>query len=270
MKLAARQTMLGSGEASIPVLEVRRLTQTGHQTTIITTARNLSSPVLAGRMFSRWCQENFFRYMMEHYDIDGLVQYGHQELPGTTEIVNPAWRTLDKAVRGNLYKLRKLHAALGCQLLSDTDPCLQKQAELHQDIKQLEADTNDLRLQRRKTKRKVCIGTLPKDQRPQELLPLSKMLTDTIKMIAYRAETSLVGLLRPHLGKEADARALIRELFVSAADIEPDEQGKRLLIRIHRMATPAQDKAIAALLTELTELNFHHPETGLEMVYELT
>lgn len=270
MKLAARQTMLSSGKASIPVLEVRRLTQTGHQTTIITTARNLSSPVLAGRMFSRWCQENFFGYMMEHYDIDGLVQYGNQELPGTTEVVNPAWRTLDKAVRVNLYKLRKLHAALGCQLLSDTGPCLQKQAELHQDIKQLEADTNDLRLQRRKTKRKVCIDTLPEDQRPQELLPLSKMLTDTIKMIAYRAETALVGLLRPHLGKEADARALIRELFVSAADIEPDEQGKRLLVRIHRMATPAHDKAIAALLSELTELNFHHPETGLEMVYELT
>jgi DNA-binding transcriptional regulator/RsmH inhibitor MraZ len=56
-------------------------------------------------------------------------------------------------------------------------------------------------------------------------------------MIAYRAETALVGLLRPHLGKEADARALIRELLVSAADIEPDENN-RLLIRIHRMACP--------------------------------
>jgi hypothetical protein len=74
------------------------------------------------------------------------------------------------------------------------------------------------------------------------------MLTDTVKMIAYRAETTLVGLLRPHLGKEADARALIRELLVSAADIEPDEQNNRLLIRIHRMACPAHDKAIAALL----------------------
>jgi hypothetical protein len=36
------------------------------------------------------------------------------------------------------------------------------------------------------------------------------------------------------------------------------------------MVTPAHDKAIAALLSELTELNVHHPETGLEMVYELT
>ncbi len=107
MQLATRQTALCSGKASIPVLEVRRLTQTGHQTAIITTARNLSSPVLAGRMFSRWCQENFFGYMMEHYDIDGLVEYGHQELPGTTEVVNPAWRILDKAIRDNQRRARK-------------------------------------------------------------------------------------------------------------------------------------------------------------------
>jgi hypothetical protein len=270
MQLATRQTTLCSGKASIPVLEVRRLTQTGHQTAIITTARNLSCPVLAGRMFSRWCQENFFGYMMEHYDIDGLVEYGHQELPGTTEVVNPVWRILDKAIRDNQRRARNLHAELGKQSLGEDPKQMQKQAELHQDIKQLETDTLELQAKRRETKRKVCIDTLPKDQRPQELLPISKILTDTVKMIAYRADTALVGLLRPHMGKEADARALIRELFVSAADIEPDEQNNRLLIRIHRMACPAHDKAMAALLSDLTSLHFHHPETGLEMVFELT
>ncbi len=270
MQLATRHTTLCSGKASIPVLEVRRLTRTGHQTAIITTARTLSSPVLAGRMFSRWCQENFFGYMMEHYDIDGLVEYGHQELPGTTEVVNPAWRILDKAICDNRRKTRNLHAELGKQSLGEDPKQMQKQAELHQDIKQLEADTLELKAKRRETKRKVRIDSLPKDQRPQELLPISKMLTDTVKMIAYRAETALVGLLRPHLGKEADARALIRELFISAADIEPDEQNNRLLIRIHRMACPAHDKAIVALLSDLSALHFHHPETGLEMVFELT
>ncbi len=269
MKLATRPSTLSAGKSSIPVLEVRRLTKTGHQTSIITTARSLSSPVLAGRMFARWCQENFFGYMMEHYDIDGLVEYGSQEIPGTTQVINPTWRILDKAVCGNLRKIRKLHAELGKQALGEDGARIQEQAELHQDIEQLETDTNELRTQRRETKRKVRIDTLPEDERPQELLPISKLLTDTVKMIAYRAETALVGHLRLHLGKEADARGLIRELFVSAADIEPDEQGNRLRIRIHRMASPAHDKAIAALLAELTEMNFPHPETGMEMVFEL-
>ena len=63
-------------ENSIAVTEVRRLTPSGHQTAIITTAQRLASPEIAGRMFARWCQENFFAYMMQHYDIDGLVEYG--------------------------------------------------------------------------------------------------------------------------------------------------------------------------------------------------
>ena len=269
MKLTMRQTSISSGKASVPVIEVRRLTKTGHQTAIITTARNLCSPVIAGRMFTRWCQENFFGYMMQHYDIDGLVEYGSQEIPGTVKIISPAWRTLDKAVRENLRKIRKLYTELGKQSMRDSDTGMQKQAELHQDIEQLKADTDKLRIKRRATKRKVRIDSLPEEQRPKELLPISKMLTDTVKMIAYRAETALVGLLRSHLNKEAEARALIRELFVSDADIEPDRQGNCLFIRIHRMACPAHDKAIAALLEDLTQANFKHPETKMKMVFEL-
>ena len=61
------------------------------------------------------------------------------------------------------------------------------------------------------------------------------MLTDTIKMIAYRAETALVALLRPHLAKEDEARAMIRELFVSSADLVPDETANTLNLRCLRI-----------------------------------
>jgi len=70
-------------------------------------------------------------------------------------------------------------------------------------------------------------------------------------MIAYRAETALVSILRRHLQKEEEARALIRELFVSSADFVPDTRAKTLSVKIHRMASPAHDRAIAALRHEL-------------------
>ncbi|TVS21077.1 MAG: hypothetical protein EA424_00720 [Planctomycetaceae bacterium] len=269
MQLATRQTMLMAGLASLPVLEVRRLTQTGHQTAIITTAQRLKSPAVAGRMFSRWCQENFFGYMMEHYDMDGLVQYGSEKIPGTTQVINPAWRALDKAVRGTLGRIRKLHAELGAQILRSEGCDIEQRAERLHDIQRLEADAAELRLQRRQTPRKVTLDELPESERPRQLRPLGKMFTDTVKMIAYRAETALVGLLRPHLAKEEEARALIRELFVSSADLEPDEKENTLTIRIHRMACPAHDKAIAALLADLTQTAFRHPETGMRLIYQL-
>ena len=138
-----------------------------------------------------------------------------------------------------------------------------------EDIQSLKSDLAELRERRSKTTRKVRIDSLPINERPQQLAPLGKMLTDTVKMIAYRAETAMVVLLRKHLEKEDEARALIRELFVSSADFEPNDQENTMTIKIHRMASPVHDRATEALLEELTSLSFCHPETGLRMIYEL-
>ena len=51
--------------------------------------------------------------------------------------------------------------------------------------------------------------------------------------------------------------------------VKPEQIEQVLTIRIHRMACPAHDKAIGALLLELNELSFHHPETGMRMIYTL-
>jgi len=220
-------------------------------------------------MFARWCQENFFAYMMQHYDIDGLVQYGAEPLPGTLEVIHPDWRTLDKAVKGAHRNLRRLQAKLGALTDADDGAGIQKKAEYLQDVQTTQAELERLRAQRKNMPRKVPLSSLPQDQRPTQLLPLNKLLTDTVKMIAYRAETALVALLLPHLRKEEEARALVRELLVSSADIEPDAPSETLTIRIHRMACPAHDHAMAQLLNDLTQLEFRHPETRARMIYTL-
>jgi hypothetical protein len=269
MKLATRLSTIATKDASLPVVEVRRLTDTGHQTAVITTAQHLGKPVIAGRMFARWCQENFFAYMMEHYEIDGLVQYGAESIPGTLMVVNPTWRNLDKAVRAALSSVRKFQAKLGAEKKIDSGAEIQQKSEHLHDIQTAQIELERLRIERKKTPKKVQVDSLPENQRPTQLLPLNKQLSDTVKMIAYRTETALVAILRRYLAKEEEARALIRELFVSSADIEPDEANKTLTIRIHRMACPAHDKAIASLLHELSEMQFCHPETGAKMIFGL-
>ncbi len=270
MLLAQRETAISASGHSIPVTEVRRLTKTGHQTAIISTGRTLPTVTVAGRMFARWCQENFFAYMMQHYDIDGLVQYGAQDIPGTVQVVNPAWRAQDKAVRQTRRELNRLLAQLG--KLHECEPeekTAYQKAELAETIEEMEAMLEQQRRERSRLARKIPIESLPEEQRPTQLLPLNKMLVDTIKMIAYRAETVLVGLLTTHLNKEEEARALVRQILVSAADIIPNPAENTLTVRIHRMACPAHDKAVQALLATLTEMEFRHPETNARMVYTL-
>ena len=86
--------------------EVRKLTDSGHQTSLISTAFDLPHTQLAARMFSRWCQENFFNYMMQHFDIDVLLEYGVTEFPDTEKVINPTWRQLDRSRNSLQNKLR--------------------------------------------------------------------------------------------------------------------------------------------------------------------
>jgi hypothetical protein len=154
MKLAMKEATLSAGDASIPVTEVRRLTETGHQTAVISTARSLDSPVIAGRMFSRWCQENFFAYMMKHYDIDGLIQYGIESVPGTLLVINPVWRDLDKAAKNALREVRQVAVKLGAQKGLDDGSDIQRKAEYVQDMQTAQFELERLRAERKKQRKK--------------------------------------------------------------------------------------------------------------------
>ena len=269
MLIASRTTKFGADKISIPVLEVRRLLPSGHQTAIVTTLRTLPPEVVAGRMFARWCQENFFGYMMQHYDLDGLVQYGIYSLPGTLEVVNPARKKLDKDLAERRRLITRQRAKLASVPMENDAQAITEKSEHLQSLQTMEAEYKAMRLLRRETKKKIKISDLPEDQRPTGLNPDAKMLADTVKMIAYRAETALVSLLFPRLGKEADARAVVREILVSSADLEPDPAANTLIVRLHRMACATHDAAVASLFTQLNELGFHHPQTGMRVRYEL-
>ncbi len=64
MKLAERGARLSN---NLWLREIRKLTANGHQTSILTTNFQAPMTTLAVSLFARWSQENFFRYMREHY-----------------------------------------------------------------------------------------------------------------------------------------------------------------------------------------------------------
>ena len=74
MKLAEMASRIGDRRHGPWVREVRKLTSTGHQTSLVSTAYGQSGLENAAQLFSRWSQENFFRYMMEHYALDALAE----------------------------------------------------------------------------------------------------------------------------------------------------------------------------------------------------
>ena len=78
--------------------QVTRLCDTGHQTQVITSRWDLRDIEVAYRMFDRWRQENFFKYMREEFLLDALVDYQVEPEDPTRTIPNPERRALDKEI----------------------------------------------------------------------------------------------------------------------------------------------------------------------------
>ena len=91
---------------------------------------------------------------------------------------------------------------------------------------------------------------------------------DTIHLIAYRAETALVSLVREKLARSDDGRALVRQVFESAVDLCPNLEDKTLTIRLHRLSSGAHDEALQHLCAELTATETLYPGTELRLIFE--
>ncbi|MBI4468758.1 MAG: hypothetical protein HY650_05475 [Acidobacteria bacterium] len=184
--LAERDVKLSNG---MNVREIRRLAEDGHQTSVITTNKKLSTLTVAHRMFSRWRQENFFRYMRHEFALDHLC----------THEVEPA------------------------------DP---------KRIVQLERER--------------------------------KMLIDTIKMAAYRAETSLTRLVEPLFARHEDeSRKFLKSIFQATADLIPDRRRKSLTVRFHGLSSPRATRALAELCAVVNERDCVYPATDLKLRFEV-
>jgi hypothetical protein len=71
--LADQEVRLLKGK--LRLRQVTRRMENGHQTPILTSRRDLPAAQVAYRMFERWRQENFFKYLREEYALDALVEY---------------------------------------------------------------------------------------------------------------------------------------------------------------------------------------------------
>lgn len=249
MKLSERGSYIGSRQKGLWVREIRKLTESGHQTSVITTELKSKASDLALRMFARWCQENFFKYMKEHFNIDRLMCYKVEQTDETKKIVNPAYRKIEWQIKSKAGKLgRKLKQFAEMTLSAAPEPGEIEQYErnkgaLIEEIDILKEDLGRLKETRKSTSKHILLGDLPEQDRFSQLESTRKQFVDTIKMIAYRAETAMANILNESSCHVDDARALLRNIYTMEADIIPDENEQILRIRLHHLSNPSSDNA---------------------------
>jgi hypothetical protein len=275
MRLAERCVRLKN---DLWVREVRRLTKSGHQTSILSTDYKTANTRLAPGMFARWSQENFFKYTRENFSLDRLVEYCAEEIPEPEKVrvVDPKYRTLDQVVRKTQGQLNSKLAAVGALTMppltapSEAIEAFQeKKMALDDEVSELQRRIEKLKSDRKAVPKHTTLDQLPESERFTRCRPQAKRLLDTIKMVAYRAETAMTNIIREKMSRHDDARRLLQAIYAAEADLIPNMDEKTLTVRLHHLANRSSDEAIRHLCSELNSTETIFPDTDLRLVYEL-
>jgi hypothetical protein len=262
------------GKQRLRLRQVTRRMDNGHQTPILTSRRDLSAVAVAYRMFERWRQENFFKYLREEYALDALAEYAVEPDDPTREVPNPAWAAADAKFRQAQAQLDRLQAEYGFEAL--TNPELQRrtmrgfkvaQGKLGETIWNVMQRVVRLEARRAKLPRRIPVAAATQEP-VVKLSPERKHLTNLIKMVAYQTESDLLRMVSPHYRRANDeGRTLIQSVLASAADIEVTKH--ELLVTLAPMSSPHRTRAIAALCQELNQRPTVFPGSKLRLRYAI-
>jgi len=252
--------------------QVTRLREHGHQTAVLTSRRDLPALEVAYRMFERWRQENFFKYLAEEYALDALAE--HDALPDdpAREVPNPARKALDEPLRAARHELLHLQAEYGLgafvQLEGETGVVtfrsLKKvQAPLARTVRSALQRFKDLQAKRARLPARVPLRDAVREE-TMRLAPERQHLMNLIKMVAYQAESDLVALIQPHYPRAAhEGRTLIQSALADTADLTVTDC--ELRVRLHPLSSPHRTRAINALCEELNRSPVFFPGSRLRL-----
>ena len=285
--LAEQPIVLRNG---LTVRQIRRRLANGRQVPMITTHPQMPLDQVAGAMFSRWSQENFFKYLREQFNLDSLPTHDLDPVDPDAQVVNPVRRALDKtirrvrsrlaAARNRLAKALQEHnrnTATGLEAaakavparLHDLDKAPGDTTRLEADAKAVAGELDELKQQRADTPSHVRAGDLPEQDKLDALPVGGRLFLDVVRMIAYRAETRMMAPVIAAQGNKPNARRLLRALLTSDANIIPEPAEGILRIQLLGLGSDAYDRMLAPLVEELNATRTIYPGTELRLVYEL-
>ena len=261
--LAEQPIVLRNG---LTVRQIRRRLANGRQVPVITTHPQMPLVQVAGAMFSRWSQENFFKYMREQFNLDSLPSHDLAPLDPDAQVVNPVRRALEKTIRRVRSRLATARNRLAEALQEHHRDTATR---LDADANALAAELDQLKQQRAHTLTHVRAGDLPEQDKLDALPVGGRLFLDLVRMIAYRAETRMMAPVITTQGKKPNARRLLRALLTSDANIILVPAKGILCIQLLGLGSDACDRMLAPLVEELNATRTIYPGTDLRLVYEL-
>lgn len=262
-------------KSRLELREIAVLRDDGGQTIIVTSHFDQPAVLLAYRMFERWRQENYFRYMKENFGLDALVDYEVEPDDPMRDVPNPKRKKLDQSLakaRAELADIEREYGAAAVDNPESERPSIRgfkiANGKLGQALRAARGKVAALERRRSRLPKRVAIGEVLGDEKVVKLSPERKLFTDMVKASVYRAESRLLGLLRPHFKRtEDEGRAFLQTAIQQPGSLAV--QGDLVTVRLAPMSAPRFTAALQALCDELNALAPRFPETSYRLRYEV-
>ena len=240
-----------------------------HQTQVLTTRQDLSAVAVLWRMFNRWRQENFFKYMRQEYAIDGLVDYSIEAVSPDVDRLNPERKAIEEKLRKALSDLKKLENEYGAAAVDNEEskrPTMRGFKVANGKIGKALRFARKL-IEKLKAERDALPKRVPATD--LERLPTScKIITDSLKMTAYQIENDLVRIVWDHYPRAArEGHKLIVAALKSSAHI--DIRDGELRVTLAAQSSHHRTRAIAKICEKLNSMNVCFPGTNLRLRYNI-
>ena len=265
----------GKERKRLHLRQVSRLCDSGHQTHIVTNDCETKTFWVAHRMFGRWSQENFFKYVNDEMDLDGLYTYQMDEADGERLVPNPERKKLAKEAKQLKARRAKLMAEYGDHALHNQEKQRRTMrgfkianGTLAESIRQLDVECASLAERVAALPGKVTVKQRLNGEQPQQVNVETRRLIHCFRIAAFRAESALRELLRPHYRRwPQDGRTVVQSMLQSSGDLEV--KGDELHVSLEPQSAPHRTKALAALCEELNRLNTKFPGSALRLRFSV-
>lgn len=259
---------------TLTLRQVTKREANGHQVHVLTSRLDLTAAEVAYRMFSRWRQENYFRYARMHFELDSHDSYTATPDDPDRTVPNPAKKITYAAVGKAERVLTATEVTADADLLELRSPAPGTTTTITNPM--LDAinapvfaarDSYDAATEaHQQVPARIRLGDLA----PETMIldTETKLVTHAIRMAAYNAQTALARALIGIYGRaDHEAYSLIREALTGAGDIHPDHGV--LHVRLEPLSAPRRTNALAVLCEQLNATQTRYPGTDLVLHYQV-
>jgi transposase len=259
----------GRKRKRLALRQISRRKANGDQTHIVTNDRESGALLLGDRMFGRWSQENFLKYMGEEADFDGLWTYAMQDANADDQVPNPKRKELAAKINQIKERIQELTSQYGDRALANDEVKRRTMrgfkianVDLTWELCQAEEELARLKQRHDALPAKVPVRETLKGDQMKQVQVETRRLIQCFRIAVFRAESALRELLRPHYRRwRQDGRTIIQSMLQSSGDLVVEPGALRVILA--PQSAPHRSRALAMLCEELNALQIRFPGSNL-------